>query len=74
MPIIEARKLKKFYQHPEGGRIQVIAVDQALQQVTAGVERVDKARTVIGFLVRLLVALLGIGDVQLAAQILDVER
>ena len=25
MPIIEARKLKKFYQHPEGGRIQVIA-------------------------------------------------
>ena len=25
VPIIEARKLEKFYQHPEGGRIQVIA-------------------------------------------------
>ncbi len=24
-PIIEARKLEKFYQHPEGGRIQVIS-------------------------------------------------
>ncbi|HKD52468.1 MAG TPA: nitrate/sulfonate/bicarbonate ABC transporter ATP-binding protein [Candidatus Acidoferrum sp.] len=25
VPIIEARKLEKFYQHPDGGRIQVIA-------------------------------------------------
>lgn len=25
VPIIEARKLEKFYQHPEGGRIQVIS-------------------------------------------------
>jgi hypothetical protein len=51
----------------------MIPADQTLQQMTVRVEDIDEPRTAIGFLVRFLMALLGVRDVQLSAEVLDVE-
>src|SRR5262249_48646144 len=54
-------------------RFEVVARDQALQQVAARVEDVHEAGAVVALVRRRLVVDLGVGGVQLAAQVLDVE-